>query len=111
MREGRTGVRLKRKEDKSVYTVHFTGDQIMTIRSLYLRVEQIWVHHGIAELVRENGKVERVPFWECHFCGKASYESAAAVVHAEECIVPIADKEFASLNAQFVAVLSKEVKS
>lgn len=105
MREGRTGVRLKRNGDKTVYTVKITGDQIMTIRSLYLRVEQTWVHHGIAELLRENGKVERVPFYECYYCHRGSYEGASAISHEQECIVSIADKEFDALNAQFVEVL------
>lgn len=110
MREGRSGVRLKRnvRNEQTIYTIAVTGGQIMTIRSLYLRTEQLWVHTGIAELVRETGKVERVPFWECHFCHHGSYEDAASIHHDKGCIIPLADKEFDVLNAQFTAALRGE---
>lgn len=110
MRQGRTGVNLKNKHDKTVYAVQITGEQIMLIRSLVLRIEQTWVHHGVAELLRENNHVERVPFWECHYCHRGSYESAASIPHADECIVTLTDKEFTVLNDQFIKVLSSEKK-
>ncbi|SRR6266702_8620613 len=109
MREGRTGVRLKNKHDKTVYTIQVTGEQIMLIRSLHLRIEQTWIHIGVAELLRESGKVERVPFWECYYCQRGSYENAASIPHSDDCIIPLADAEFGKMNEQFIHVESKKV--
>lgn len=97
----------KRKEDKTLYTVTITGEQIKTIRSIYLRIETVYVHRGVAEIIGESGKVERVPLYECHFCHQGSYESIAAIPHTRDCIIPLADKEFDALNAQFIQVLDR----
>jgi len=105
MREGRPGVRLKNKHDKTVYTVNITGEQIMLIRSLYLRIEQTWVHNGVAEVLRENNNVERIPFRECYYCHRGSYEDAASIPHSSDCIVTLADAEFGKLNEEFVRIL------
>lgn len=111
MRQGRTGVLLKNKHDKTVYTIQVTGEQIMLIRSLYLRIEQTWIHNGIAELLRENNKIERVPFWECYYCHRGSYENAASIPHGDDCIVTLADAEFGKMNEQFMQVLDTEKKA
>ena len=105
MREGRTGVRLKNKHDKTVYTINITGEQIMLIRSLVLRIEQTWVHRGVCEVIRETQKVERIPFYECYYCNRGSYEDAASIPHSSDCIVTLADAEFGKLNEEFVRVL------
>ena len=106
MREGRTGVRLKNKHDKTVYTIQMTGEQIMLVRSLVLRIEQTWVHHGVCEVIRETQKVERIPIWECYYCSRGSYEDAASIPHADDCIVTLTDAEFGKLNEEFIKVLS-----
>ena len=80
----------------------------MLVRSLYLRIEQTWVHTGVAELIRETGNVERIPLYECYYCHRGSYENAAVISHASECIIPLADAEFGKMNAQFIEVLDKE---
>ena len=85
------------------YTIQITDEQIKLIRSLSLRTERLYTHRGVAELVQD-GEVKRVSYWECYFCGKASYESAAAIPHERKCIIPLMEKEYAGLNTQFLAV-------
>src|SRR6266568_7537582 len=104
MREGRTGVRLKNKHDKTAYTIQITGEQIMLIRSLHLRIEQTWVHTGVSEIIRETGIVERILMYECHYCRHGSYENATSISHAKDCIIPLADAEFGKMNEQFIHV-------
>lgn len=99
-------LRLKNKGDKTVYTVQVTGEQIMLVRSLYMRIEQMWIHNGVAEIVRENSFVDRVPLYECFFCHKGSYGDASAIPHTKECIIPLADAEWEKMNAQFIEVLN-----
>lgn len=111
MRQGRTGVNLKNKPDKTVYTVQITGEQINLIRSYSLRTEQLWVHCGISEQIRENGDVDRVPFWECYFCHKGSYRDADSIQHKETCVVPLADREFSAMNDQFIQARKKATGS
>lgn len=108
MRQGRTGVLLKNKHDKTVYTIQVTGEQIMLIRSLYLRIEQTWVHRGVCEVIRETQKVERIPIYECYYCNRGSYEDAASIPHSDDCIVTLADAEFGKLNEQFLQVLDTQ---
>lgn len=105
MREGRTGVRLKNKHDKTVYTVQITGEQIMLIRSLVLRIEQTWIGCRSSQVIRENNVVEHIPLYECYYCRRGSYEDAASIPHSADCIVTLTDAEFGKLNEEFIKVL------
>jgi hypothetical protein len=94
----------KRKKDDTVYTIQITGEQIKTIRSIYNRVELVYGRRGAAEVIQEDGHVERIPFYECYFCGQASYKGADDISHTKDCIITLANAEFHALNAQFIAL-------
>lgn len=104
----KTSLPRKKKGDDIIYTVKITGEQIKTIRSFYMRTEQLYGHRGVTRMIQEDGTVKCVSMFECYFCGKGSYESAAAIPHEKDCIIPLAEKEFDALNAQFIDVLNKE---
>lgn len=95
-------------KDKTLYTVQLTEEQISLIRTFHVRMEQMYVHHGVSELVQETGEVERVTFWRCYFCDKGSYTGIADIPHNKKCIIPLAHAEFWKMNGQFVDVLNKE---
>lgn len=99
---------MSKKKDETVYTIQITGEQIKTIRSVYMRIEQVYVHRGVAEIIMDDDKIERVSFFECYFCHKATYGRLSDIVHDKECIIPLAEKEFDALNGQFIKVLEGE---
>lgn len=99
---------MSKKQDKTVYTVQITGEQIKTIRSVYMRIEQVYVHRGVAEIIMDDGKVERVPFFECYFCHQGTYGRLSDLAHTKDCTIPLAEKEFDTLNGQFIKVLEGE---
>lgn len=96
----------RQKADNTLYTIQVTGEQIKTVRSLYMRIEMTWVHHHAAEYISETGKVERKMLHECHYCRQGSYENTGDIDHEKDCIIPLASKEFDALNAQFIEVQS-----
>lgn len=95
-------LRLKNKGDKTPLTVTLTEEQIMLIRSLYLRLEQMWVRNDVEPFIRANGDVDRRVVHECLYCRRGSIQSAAAIQHKETCIISLADAEWEKMNAEFI---------
>lgn len=90
-----------RKAEKT-YTITLTDEQIKTIRSLYLRMEMLWLlRRGTARL-NEDGTVEHVMIYECLFCNKGSYEGPESIEHTSKCTYAQCQREWTSLNAQFI---------
>jgi len=107
VRTATKSIRLKNKGDKTVYTVQITGEQITLVRSLYLRVEQVWIRsETTSRVIRENGDVDCIMLYECQFCRKGSHESAGSISHKKDCIVALADAEWEAMNAQFIEALN-----
>jgi len=90
----------KTKQSEQTYAINVTEEQIKLVRGLHLRVLMTWTHNSVAVFL-ENGEVKRIPLWECWFCGYGSYESSDAIPHGKDCIVTLAEREYAGLNTQF----------
>lgn len=101
-------MKTRTKSDKTAYQVEITGEQIMLIRSLVLRMDQMWIHNSVSDYVGENGTLETNIVYSCWFCRKASYDGVGKIEHDKKCIVSEVSEEFEKLNAQFIQVLSKD---
>ncbi len=87
----------KTKQSEQTYAINVTEEQIKLVRGLHLRVLMTWTHNSVAVFL-ENGEVKRIPLWECWFCGYGSYESSDAIPHGKDCIVTLAEREYAERN-------------
>lgn len=98
----RPGVKASKQEKR--YQIDITECQIALIRSFAFRTGQLYIRYTVNRVPDEDGNVVAIPSYECFFCNKASYESAAAIPHSKDCIVPLAEREYGALNEQFLAV-------
>jgi hypothetical protein len=102
---------VKESKEPKRYRVEITEEQIALIRAFSYRTEMLYIRHNINRVPDEKGEVVPVQTWECFFCYRASYESAAAIPHKEDCIVPFSEREYGALNGLFLAVEHPEADS
>ncbi len=96
-------IEVKQTKEQKRYQIEITEEQIALIRGFAFRTEQLYIRHNMNRLPAENGDVIPTYTYECYFCGKVSYENAAAIPHEKDCIVPFSDREYGALNEQFLA--------
>lgn len=93
----------RKKGQKKTYTVQITEEQVSLIRSFAFRTTLLWMHTSQAAYVTNTGWVDFRSVHSCFFCHQGSYESLDAIAHTQDCVVTQMEREYASLNTQFLA--------
>jgi len=94
-------------DDKGLYQINITEEQIVLLHRLFLSAKKISVQHSISEYIDENGTVQQRTLKKCCFCQKGSYDTANDIDHDEHCLAFEVTQEWAILDKYFVRVLNK----
>jgi hypothetical protein len=95
------------KTKPRTYLVQLTDEQITLIRAMELRREMMWFRHEAALSLDDEGNVIRMMIVTCQFCGRGA-SNGTDIQHQKKCLIPLAEKEWEAMNAQFIDVLNAE---